>query len=145
MSKIVRLIAIISGILVIVIPMTMSFLWSRYTSEQALKLADSPVDSCNPYQFRVHSVEKGSETVKVSWRTSVPCDTYLVVSEYSDFVAQGLKVYPEKKESTTDFSVDVPLKDYNAARYMVVYSAEKYYGVGNSPIKVSEFKSQSLQ
>ncbi|WKZ30327.1 MAG: hypothetical protein QY314_00960 [Candidatus Dojkabacteria bacterium] len=140
MIKIVKIVLVLSGIAVIVIPIAMTFVWNKYITEtQSQRLASQTIEKCTPHDFQVQNNEE--EKLVVTWKTKDQCVTYLLLSALpNQFSTQSEKVLAfQGSTPTTDFMAHVPRAVLKESPYMVIVSNDILYGIQESAISVESF------
>lgn len=138
MVKILRAIVIISGILVIIIPIAISLLWTQYLQQyNDAQQAATQLDKCTPYDFLIRS--DADEKVSVSWRTTDNCTGFVMIApDQSSFSSLSKKVIPfQGSTATTYFVAQIPRADVNENNFMVIVSNGTMYGLNENAIKIA--------
>lgn len=141
MVKILRAVVITSGLLVIIIPIAISLLWTKYLQEhQETQQSADQIGKCTPYDFLIKS--DADEKVSVSWRTTDNCTGYVIISpEKGDFSSVSQKVIPfQGSNATTYFMVQIPRAEATNNPYMVIMSNGTMYGLNENSIKIASGK-----
>lgn len=139
MIKVLRAVVIISGILVIVIPIAISLLWTQYLQQHNETIeSTNTVDKCTPYDFYIKS--EADEKVSVTWRTTDNCTGYVMIApDQESFSSLSQKIIPfQGSNSTNYFVVQVPRADTIKNEYMIIVSNGVMYGIDENAIKFAE-------
>lgn len=140
MIKAVKVMLTISGILVIIIPLVMTYVWSKYVGEaQVQKESVVTIDKCTPHEFKVSGGE--DEKLIVTWKTKDACVTHILLASLpNQFTAQSEKVLPfQGSTPTTEFMAHIPRTVIKESPYMVIVSNDILYGIDESAISVENY------
>lgn len=143
MRRILVRLVIIFGIITIIVPFIMIYLWNTYVTEQEAAQGSVVVDKqpCEPYHLELtRTIEN---RVEISWSTKQACSGFLLLgTTYADFGNLPYKVMPITEHSTahTLYKVTLQKQDELQYTYALIVSDNQWYGIHGQPFILPKVK-----
>jgi hypothetical protein len=134
MKQLLKRLLIFFGLVSILLPLLMIYLWSTYASEQEQEYSTIVASRkpCEPYGF---TTIKSGDSLAFSWKTREKCTGFLLLAEnYASFAYLPYQVMPDiPNEKSTEHVVRLLAKDQIKYSYAIVVSDGEWFGINENP------------